>query len=119
MKPWSQSVFPASNAPRRSHLSGSLSVTAKSSGWFIATAIAGCVAGDAFPVGFRRSGRGILPLVSGLAVALPTAGLVTGSEHIPVAVARHPETVPPVAGSYLGPPEPRPTLSVYVRVLPI
>jgi transglutaminase-like putative cysteine protease len=49
----------------------------------------------------------------------PTAGLVTGSEHIPVAVSRHPEMVPPVAGSYLGPPEPRPTLNVYVRVLPI
>jgi transglutaminase-like putative cysteine protease len=49
----------------------------------------------------------------------PTAGLVTGSEHIAVAVARHPETVPPVAGSYLGPSEPRPTLSVYVRVVPV
>lgn len=49
----------------------------------------------------------------------PTAGLVTGSEHIPVAVSRHPEMVPPVAGSYLGPAESRPTLSVYVRVLPV
>jgi transglutaminase-like putative cysteine protease len=49
----------------------------------------------------------------------PTAGLVTGSEHIAVAVARHPETVPPVAGSYLGPSDPRPTLSVYVRVVPV
>jgi len=57
-----------------------------SSGWFIATAIAGCVAGDAFPVGFRRGGRGILPLVSGLAVALPTAGLVTALTAIPAAV---------------------------------
>jgi glycerol-3-phosphate acyltransferase PlsY len=56
------------------------------SGWFIATAIAGCVAGDAFPVGFRRGGRGILPLVSGLAVALPTAGLVTAITAIPAAV---------------------------------
>jgi hypothetical protein len=56
------------------------------SGWFIATAIAGCVAGDAFPLGFRRSGRGILPLVSGLAVALPTAGLVTAITAIPAAV---------------------------------
>ncbi len=55
-------------------------------GWFIATAIAGCVAGDAFPVGFRRGGRGILPLVSGLAVALPTAGLVTAITAIPAAV---------------------------------
>ena len=56
------------------------------SGWFIATAIAGCVAGDAFPIGFRRGGRGILPLVSGLAVALPTAGLVTAITAIPAAV---------------------------------
>jgi Glycerol-3-phosphate acyltransferase len=55
-------------------------------GWFIATAIAGCVAGDAFPIGFRRGGRGILPLVSGLAVALPTAGLVTAITAIPAAV---------------------------------
>jgi len=56
------------------------------SGWFIATAIAGCVAGDAFPIGFRRGGRGILPLVSGLAVALPTAGLVTAITAIPAAL---------------------------------
>lgn len=32
----------------------------------------------------------------------PTIGEVTGSKHIAVAVARHPETVPPVAGSYIG-----------------
>jgi glycerol-3-phosphate acyltransferase PlsY len=55
-------------------------------GWFIAVAIAGCVAGDAFPVGFRRGGRGLVPLVSGLAFALPTAGLVTALVAIPVAV---------------------------------
>ncbi|MDB4974285.1 MAG: cysteine protease [Myxococcaceae bacterium] len=46
----------------------------------------------------------------------PTAGLVTGNEHIAVAVARHPETVPPVAGSYLGPATPAPILTVTVRV---
>jgi transglutaminase-like putative cysteine protease len=49
----------------------------------------------------------------------PTAGLLTSSEHIAVAVARHPETVPPVAGSYLGPPEPRPSMDVAVRVLAV
>ena len=49
----------------------------------------------------------------------PTAGVVTGSEHIEVAVARHPETVPPVAGSYVGPAAPRPTLRVSVRVLAV
>ena len=33
----------------------------------------------------------------------PTAGVVAGSSHIAVAVAHHPETVPPVAGSFVGP----------------
>lgn len=46
----------------------------------------------------------------------PTAGVITGSEHIAVAYAAHPETVPPISGSYLGPGEPKPTLSVSVRV---
>jgi transglutaminase-like putative cysteine protease len=46
----------------------------------------------------------------------PTAGVVTGNEHIAVAVARHPEAVPPVSGSYLGPASPLPVLSVSVRV---
>ncbi len=46
----------------------------------------------------------------------PTSGEVTGNRHIAVAVARHPEAVPPVAGSYLGPPGQRPLLSVAVRV---
>ena len=32
----------------------------------------------------------------------PTGGEVTGNRHIGMAVARHPEAVPPVAGSYLG-----------------
>jgi transglutaminase-like putative cysteine protease len=32
----------------------------------------------------------------------PTIGEMTGSKHIAVAVARHPENVPPVAGSYIG-----------------
>lgn len=32
----------------------------------------------------------------------PTGGELTGSSHIPVAVARDPETVPPVAGSFVG-----------------
>lgn len=49
----------------------------------------------------------------------PTAGLVTGSEHIPVAVARHPETVPPVAGGYVGPAGSRPSMLVSVSVFPV
>lgn len=55
-------------------------------GWFVATAIAGCVAGDAFPIGFRRGGRGLVPLVAGLIVALPTAGLITAITAIPTAL---------------------------------
>jgi transglutaminase-like putative cysteine protease len=47
----------------------------------------------------------------------PTGGVVTGSDHIAVAVARHPELVPPIAGSFLGRPEPRPALSVSVQVV--
>jgi transglutaminase-like putative cysteine protease len=46
----------------------------------------------------------------------PTSGLVTGNQHIPVAVARHPEAVPPVCGSFVGPSGPRPALTVSVRV---
>ncbi len=46
----------------------------------------------------------------------PTSGEVTGDKHIAVAVARHPEAVPPVAGSYLAPPDQQPVLNVAVRV---
>jgi len=46
----------------------------------------------------------------------PTSGLVTGNQHIPVAVARHPETVPPVSGSFVGPAGQLPALTVSVRV---
>lgn len=46
----------------------------------------------------------------------PTSGLVTGNQHIPVAVARHPEAVPPVSGSFVGPAGQLPALTVAVRV---
>ncbi|MGB5830447.1 MAG: transglutaminase family protein [Thiohalocapsa sp.] len=46
----------------------------------------------------------------------PTSGEVTGNRHIAVAVARHPESVPPVAGSYLGPAGQTPVLNVAVQV---
>ncbi|QQS54763.1 MAG: transglutaminase family protein [Candidatus Competibacteraceae bacterium] len=46
----------------------------------------------------------------------PTAGELTGSRHIPVAVARHPEAVPPVAGSFVGPKGQIPMLTVDVQV---
>ena len=46
----------------------------------------------------------------------PTSGEVTGNRHIASAVARHPEAVPPVAGSFLGSANLSPILSVAVRV---
>ncbi len=46
----------------------------------------------------------------------PTSGEVTGDRHIAVAVARHPEAVPPVAGSYRGPTGQPPVLNVAVQV---
>lgn len=46
----------------------------------------------------------------------PTSGLVTGSQHIAVAVARNPEAVPPVAGSFVGPAFIKPSLIVNVQV---
>lgn len=55
------------------------------SGWFTASAISGCVVGDAFPVGFRRGGRGLVPLISGLALSLPFAGLLCAVIALPLA----------------------------------
>jgi transglutaminase-like putative cysteine protease len=46
----------------------------------------------------------------------PTSGEVTGNKHIAVAVARHPEAVPPVAGSFVGPTDQQPVLKVAVQV---
>jgi transglutaminase-like putative cysteine protease len=45
-----------------------------------------------------------------------TSGLVVGGDHIAVAVHRHPEAVPPVAGSFVGSANARPQLQVEVRV---
>jgi transglutaminase-like putative cysteine protease len=47
----------------------------------------------------------------------PTTGLLAGSQHIAVAIARHPERVAPVSGSYIGPADPVPTMEVSVRVV--
>jgi transglutaminase-like putative cysteine protease len=49
----------------------------------------------------------------------PTIGRLAGSDHIAVAVARRPEAVPPVAGSFLGPDTASPALQVQVRVTPL
>jgi len=46
----------------------------------------------------------------------PTAGEVTGKNHIAVAVARDPETVPPVSGSFIGSDAATPTMRVNVQV---
>lgn len=46
-----------------------------------------------------------------------TTGEVTGTRHIPVAVARHPESVPPVAGTFIGPAGQWPILTVDVQVV--
>jgi transglutaminase-like putative cysteine protease len=46
----------------------------------------------------------------------PTSGEVTGDRHIAVAVARHPEAVPPVAGDYVGTAQQCPLLNVTLRV---
>ena len=45
-----------------------------------------------------------------------TNGEVAGRRHIPVAVSRHPEAVPPVAGSFIGPSGSSPKLIVDVRI---
>jgi transglutaminase-like putative cysteine protease len=47
----------------------------------------------------------------------PTIGELVGSKHIAVAVARMPESVPPVAGAYLGPPGATLNVGVWVTAL--
>ncbi|OYY95803.1 MAG: cysteine protease [Hydrogenophilales bacterium 28-61-23] len=46
----------------------------------------------------------------------PTSGVLTDNRHIPVAVSRHPEAIPPVAGSFVGPAGQRPVPMVSVQV---
>ena len=46
----------------------------------------------------------------------PTMGEVTGKRHIAVAVARDPEAVPPVSGSFMAPGSTLPTMRVNVQV---
>lgn len=47
----------------------------------------------------------------------PTSGEVSGDRHITVAVARHPETISPVVGSFFGQSNELPSLAVDVRVI--
>jgi transglutaminase-like putative cysteine protease len=46
-----------------------------------------------------------------------TSGLLTGNDHIAVAVSRHPESVPPVAGSFLAASPQSPAMRVSVSVV--
>jgi transglutaminase-like putative cysteine protease len=45
-----------------------------------------------------------------------TNGLIVGGDHIAVAVHRHPEAIPPIAGSFLGTVNAKPRLEVDVQV---
>lgn len=47
----------------------------------------------------------------------PTSGEITGTSHIPVAVARLPELVPPISGSFVGPPGADLDVGVWVTAL--
>jgi len=47
----------------------------------------------------------------------PTIGEIAGIDHIPVAVARLPESVPPIAGSFIGPPGANLNVGVWVTEL--
>jgi len=47
----------------------------------------------------------------------PTIGKIAGSDHIAVAVARLPESIPPVAGSFVGPPGANLDVGVWVTEL--
>ncbi|MBK1702275.1 transglutaminase family protein [Thiococcus pfennigii] len=46
----------------------------------------------------------------------PTNVAVVGPDHIPVAVHRHPEAIPPIAGSFVGPAGLAPILAVDVQI---
>ena len=48
-----------------------------------------------------------------------TSGLVAGSDHIAVAVSRHPESIPPVAGAFLAATPQSPAMQVAVQVAEI
>jgi transglutaminase-like putative cysteine protease len=47
----------------------------------------------------------------------PTLGEIVGTSHFAVAVARLPESVPPIAGSFVGPPGANLSVGVWVTEL--
>ncbi|MFZ2450178.1 MAG: transglutaminase family protein [Methylovulum miyakonense] len=48
----------------------------------------------------------------------PTSGQLVGNDHIAVAVSRHPESVPPISGSFVADSPQSPVMSVVVEVSP-
>ncbi len=48
----------------------------------------------------------------------PTIGKIVGTDHTPVAVSRLPESVPPISGSFVGPPGASLDVGVWVSGLP-
>ena len=49
----------------------------------------------------------------------PTGGVITGSQHVAIAVARDPENAAPIRGSFVGPPSAFQSIQVDVRVVQI
>ncbi len=49
----------------------------------------------------------------------PTSGIMTGSQHVPVAVSRNPENAAPIAGSFIGPGNAFQSIQVDVTVVQI
>jgi len=66
---------------------------------------------------FRAASETLLEAAAGWKGFDPTVGDIAGRDHIAVAVARLPESVPPVAGSYVGPPGARLEVGVWVTPL--
>ena len=80
--------------------------------------VSGYVLGDAVPqqVGSTHAWSEVFLPGSGWRGFDPTSGLLVGPDHIAVAVHRHPESIPPVAGSFVGTGNANPQLFVDVRV---
>jgi len=49
----------------------------------------------------------------------PTSGIMTGAQHVPVAVSRNPEHAAPIAGSFEGPPNSFQGIQVDVTVVQV
>lgn len=80
--------------------------------------ISGYVLGDAVPqqIGSTHAWSEVFLPGSGWRGFDSTSGLLAGPDHIAVAVHRHPESIPPVAGSFIGTGNANPGMFVDVRV---